>query len=271
MSLRITAVPSLAGYFRKFLQRMAWDTHSHSRLALSSALTRPSAPLAYTLRSHPHPRKSLDFTNLWPPNTTSDASAWDTYWENQIDSRWLGLSDMFCSDGELVDAMRAEGFETVFCVGAGISLEPHALAAAGFDVTALDLSPLAVSTSEAVRPTPAFLEHALEKRPIRPGGRLRFIVGDLRDTSLCPGPFDVIVERRTLQLFSEQERSVAIQAVAGRLAAHGIFFSHCHDGRSGPGQGRHFSKPWFEQQRWTVWDGRSPIEGRVVRFLTSTG
>jgi len=40
--------------------------------------------------------------------------------------------DLFCDDGPLVDAMRVNGFSSILCVGAGISLEPRALAAAGF-------------------------------------------------------------------------------------------------------------------------------------------
>jgi hypothetical protein len=56
-----------------------------------------------------------------------------------------GFVHMFCEDWELVGAMRANGMKTVLCVGNGISQEPRALAWAGFDVTALDLSPLATS------------------------------------------------------------------------------------------------------------------------------
>jgi hypothetical protein len=68
---------------------------------------------------------------------------------------------------------------SILCVGAGISGEPHALAAAGFD---------AMVPSE-------FLEG-------------RTVAGDLRDVTICPGPYDVIIERKTLQLFAEHRQSV---------------------------------------------------------------
>jgi hypothetical protein len=50
------------------------------------------------------------------------------------------------------------------------------------------------------------------------------VAGDLRDVTICPGPYDVIVERKTLQLFAEDEKSAAISAVAQRLGPRGIFF-----------------------------------------------
>jgi hypothetical protein len=47
--------------------------------------------------------------------------------------------------------MSASGLRTVLCAGNGISPEPRALAAAGFDVTALDFSPAATRLA-SIRP-----------------------------------------------------------------------------------------------------------------------
>ena len=81
-----------------------------------------------------------DYSWLFPPNTVTDAAAWDSHWAEYVNHGAVGLVEMFCSDGELVDAMSACELRSVLCVGSGISQEPRALCAAGFDVTALDLS-----------------------------------------------------------------------------------------------------------------------------------
>jgi hypothetical protein len=65
-----------------------------------------------------------------------------------------GFVDLFCDDRPLVDAMRVNGFSSILCVGAGISLEPRALAAAGFQVTALDLSPFAIGIAQQATAPP---------------------------------------------------------------------------------------------------------------------
>jgi hypothetical protein len=77
-----------------------------------------------------------EFSWLFPPRTLVDPAAWDQYWHDQVSHGVAGFVHMFCEDGELVDAMRANGMKTVLCVGNGISQEPRALAWAGFDVTA---------------------------------------------------------------------------------------------------------------------------------------
>jgi hypothetical protein len=42
--------------------------------------------------------------------------------------------------------------------------------------------------------------------------------------------YDVVIDRKTPQLYPHKERPTAINAVANRLASRGIFLSHCHDG-----------------------------------------
>lgn len=209
---------------------------------------------------------------LFPPATVTDSGAWDRYWKMQLDHGVAGFVHMFCDDGDLVDAMVANELRTVLCVGSGLSFEPRALAAAGFEVTAIDLSPLAVQVVEGTEPPSELLSRLLGGRAFRPGGSLRFVTGDLCDSTLCAGPFDVVVERRTLQLFSETERPTALRAVANRLALRGIFYSHCHDGGWKPPAPRnHATEGWFVQERWALWKGQTAIEGRIAWLFTTTG
>jgi hypothetical protein len=94
----------------------------------------------------------------------------------------------------------------------------------------------------------------------------------LADPTLCPGPFDLIVERRTLQLFPEEERPAALQALANRLACPGLFFSHCHDGGwRPPAQPTHANEAWFAAQGWPRWQPGRPIQGRMAHLFMSTG
>ena len=103
-----------------------------------------------------YPRKSDDaFSWLRPPATMVDPQAWDKFWRDRITHGVAGYVDMFCDDGTLVDAMRTSGFQTVLCVGNGLSQEPRALASAGFGVTALDLSPLAAEANQGASPPPS--------------------------------------------------------------------------------------------------------------------
>ena len=213
-----------------------------------------------------------DYSWLMPPDTVIDPAMWDKYWRDQITHGVAGFSDMFCDDGELVDAMRASRFRTVLCVGNGLSQEPRALAAAGFDVTALDLSPFAAEAANQAAPLDDHLVDLLDGRSLSPEGRLEFVTGDLNDADVCRGPFDVVIERRTLQLFRQHDLPAALQAVASRLAARGIFFSHCHDNRwRPPGRPRHACEDWFAAQGWPRWQDEGPVSGRVAWLFVSTG
>ncbi len=113
---------------------------------------------------------------------------------------------LFSDDGELVDTTRSSALYTVLCVGNGISQEPRALAWAGFDVTALDLSPYATKVASEVVPPPEFLAQLVGGRSGGLNGNLKFVVGNLCDLACCPGPYDVIIELLTLQLYSEEYR-----------------------------------------------------------------
>jgi hypothetical protein len=51
----------------------------------------------------------------------------------------------------------------------------------------------------------------------------------LLDPTVCPGPFDVVVERRCVQWFGDHERGGALSALSRRLGEVGIFLSECLD------------------------------------------
>ncbi len=209
---------------------------------------------------------------LLPPPTLVDPAPWDRYWRDQFTHGVAGLADMFCDDGALVDAMRAYGLQTILCVGNGISQEPRALASAGFDVTALDLSPMATDMAQQAAPPGEYLAGLIGGQSQGSTGQLHFVVGDLCDEAVCRGPFDVVIERRTLQLYPENERPNALLAVASRLASPGIFFSQSHDGGwRPPAPRRHFSEKWFAEQGWQRWHGETPLSGRVAWLFTTTG
>jgi len=192
---------------------------------------------------------------LLPPRNMRDPAAWDRYW-NGLLSHGIGpgLNDMMAGDPETVRAMAEMGLKTVLCAGSGISQEPRALAEAGFEVTALDLSPVAVKLAQAWDFGPADLARFLAPEQGKTTGSARFIVGDLLDLALCPGPFDMIIERCTLQNFPDEERARALDALIARLTTNGVFLSQCHDGGWRPDREPfHATRQLFAERGWTIW------------------
>jgi hypothetical protein len=216
----------------------------------------------------------VNIEDLQPPSDLHSSEPWDTYWRLHHQTGLLGFSEMFVDDRELVRVMEARGFRSVLCVGSGLALEPHALAAAGLRVTMLDISRTAVAAMRAAALEPGMFSRILDASQLQPGGTLECVAGDLTDTTVCPGPYDVVIERRTLQLFPEAERGAALAAVAARMNPNGILFTHAHDGRGGPGRPRtHFVEPFFEQcgfTRHSVESSKSATGRTAITFL-STG
>lgn len=215
---------------------------------------------------------SEDFKWMFPPSTVVDPVAWDRYWQDQLSHEVAGFVHLFVDDGELVDAMRANELSTVLCIGNGISQEPRALAWAGFDVTSLDISPFATKVASEAAPPDDFLARLVGGRSGGQNGRVEFVVGDLGDQACCPGPYDVVIDRKTLQLWPDADRPTAVQAVASRLASRGIFFSQSHDGGWKPtAPRRHAVEPWFAAQGWEFWRRDVALTGRVAWLFTTTG
>jgi len=158
-----------------------------------------------------------------------DARFWDAWWNDHISKGDAGrflfpmieaplvkhrgiYFDVANSDTLLIAVMAEYGLRSVLCAGSGLSQEPRALAQAGFDVTALDLSRTALDFARSFEFGPNHMFRFYGPAAERTCGRLDFVVGSLLDMAACPGPFDVIIERRTVQQFAEQDRSTALQA-----------------------------------------------------------
>ena len=127
------------------------------------------------------------------PPETKDAEFWDRWWRERH-SECSPDGDMFPQfhqvpfDGErgnlsylprdnddlLAAVMYEYGLGTVLCAGNGVSQEPRALAAAGFDVTALDISPVAVNCAKGCNDDRGLDFCSSEMR--RRGGRVEFVV-----------------------------------------------------------------------------------------------
>lgn len=195
-----------------------------------------------------------DVSWLYPPVGPADVPAWDHYWSEQV-RHGLGPSifDMCSDDRNLVHVMNIEGMRNILCAGNGISQEPRALAHAGFQVLALDTSPQATELAQRFEFIKGCFEFFCNADMERAGGNLNFVVGDILDPAICPGPFDVIIERRTAQIFPSDNRGAVLSALAARLGPNGIFLSHSHDGGwKPPAEPRHFTEAWFRKNQWVI-------------------
>ena len=212
---------------------------------------------------------------------------------------------MMSSDPHLVGLLRGRSARTILCVGNGLSSEASSLALHGFDVVALDISAVPADLRLAglqhpghpARRIPEFALsddgvvtfggsdpidpelcppiHRSAEHPNRGGGSLSSVSGDLMDPELCPGPFDVVIERRTVQLFPQAERPAALERLVARLADHGAFVSHEHRGCWRPGDSRtHFAETWLKERGFALdaWSSGMPAaEGRIARLMFSSG
>jgi hypothetical protein len=215
-----------------------------------------------------------EFRWLDLPEDLLDPNGWDRYWNDQI-SHGYGppIFDMWCNDRPIIKAMSEHAMKRVLCAGAGISLEPRVLAAAGFDVVALDFSPRALEIARAFRPDDTILRGFFDRSSLRPGGHLEYVVGDILDSAKSPGPFDVIIERRTAQNYQEPELDRIMNALVARLSPQGVLFTHCHDGSwRPPAKRRHVTGDWCRAHGWPVWNGKeAKPDGRVAWLVTTTG
>ena len=219
--------------------------------------------------------KAPDLSWLNPPADLLDAAAWDQYWKEQIEHGITPqMYDFCCREADLVRAMNSAGMKSVLCAGNGMSHEPRILAMAGFDVVALDISPLAIELARKCLLPPQALAFYCGAEMQAPGGRVEFALGNILDPAVCPGPFDVIIERRTAQVYLRHNIGAVMEALARRLGPDGILLSHSHDGSwKPPAPRRHYVESWFQDNQWIEWtwsDGPKPA-GRVAWLVTSTG
>jgi SAM-dependent methyltransferase len=219
------------------------------------------------------------FEQLQPPRDMHDPAAWDRYWDNHFANQQTAglavmMAEMFSSVRDVARVMKAAGSTSILCAGHGVSREAAALARAGFSVVALDLSPRAAEWCGRLVLDDASLRRFLDPEQEAPGGHVEYVVGDLTNPSVCGGPFDLIIERRTGQLFGEA-RDQALEALGARLAPRGVLLSHWHDGRWRPPSPRtHPNEQWFREHGWTILSGESAVgnrEGRAAWLLFTTG
>jgi hypothetical protein len=250
---------------------------------------------------------AMETGELRPPRDVHDGSAWDRYWTSHLKVGPVeqGFNDMMSSDDELVATLRRREARSILCVGNGMSTEALSLALHGFQVTALEISSVVCSRFAESLKEPEHLAskfpgfrvdgdvlifgdsgpipqelcpkiHRNDAHPPKAGGRLTFVCGDLSDPAMCAGPFDVVIERRTVQLFPEEERETALDRLAARLSERGMFVSHMHDGGGGPGRHRpHHAREWAKARGFVVggWrDAETEVPAaRVARIHLSTG
>ena len=212
---------------------------------------------------------------FFPPEDPNDVAAWDKYWMDQV-SHGFGplLFDIFCHDRDLIQVMFDEGMKNVLCAANGMSQEPKALAVVGFQVVALDFSSVALKISTSWKLDSKGLEIFCDPKWRHEWGHLEYVVGNILDPAVCPGPFDVIIERRTSQLLPEEQKAVFLEALAKRLSPEGILFCHSHDARGGPfTETKHFSRTWFDKNNWNIWNGgpgKKP-KGQVAWLQVTSG
>ena len=221
------------------------------------------------------PESPDDESWFFPPEDVHDHAAWNRYWQNQVSHGLTPpLFDLFCNDAPLIQCLRKRGGTSVLCVGNGISQEPRALAAAGFDVTGIDLSPIAIDLAQMWEFDSEELDRFCKAEELASGGSAAFVVGDILDGSLCPGLFDAIIERRTLQLFPEQERGAALDCLISRIQPNGLFLSHCHDGRwKPPAEPVHRVERLFRDRGWPIFPRDVSLDhpGHMAWLVISTG
>jgi SAM-dependent methyltransferase len=116
--------------------------------------------------------------------------------------------------------IRAEtgGASTLLDCACGIGTQALGLAALGWQVTGSDLSPRAIERAA--------------REAARRGLAARFVVADMRLLERAlPGRFDVVLaaDNALPHLLSETDLAAALQAVAGKLAPHGLLLASIRD------------------------------------------
>jgi 2-polyprenyl-3-methyl-5-hydroxy-6-metoxy-1,4-benzoquinol methylase len=217
-----------------------------------------------------------EFSWMHPPEDPGSATGWDCYWDAHLAHQALGFADIFCEDDALARVMDRNGLRRILCAGCGVSMEPLALAAAGFEVRAVDISSHAIAIMQHVQQPDRgrLLMHFSLGDRSGADGSIQWEVGDLFDPAVCPGPYDVILERRTVQVYDDSRRDTLLAALANRLSADGIFFSQCHNGAwRPPALPVHRNEAWFRDRKWHVWNGESKNKpaGQVAWLQITTG
>jgi hypothetical protein len=178
------------------------------------------------------------------PTDVNDVEGWNYFWKYIItNDPELLLFDVFDDSDRLIPFLQELGFKTILCAGNGVSLEPFTLAYAGFDVTVLDVSTYANQYlanykigSNELKYISYFAELDRDKISIEEIQEkvksIKFVTGSIFDADICPGLFDVIITRRTVQLFNliaEEQVIKAMECLLNRLSPIGVLINHGHN------------------------------------------
>lgn len=167
-----------------------------------------------------------------PPNHAEIQSVekWEKYWHKHLSSEDIDgeLGDDLFMTIDLVSTLNKRSVKTVFCAGNGVSLEPIALAYAGFDVLAVDLSPSATRYVSSLKLDSANIKklhgvkEVIEGNIHSPGGKVEFITGSFTDERIYKQKYDAIISRKTIQLFPMDLIEKTLGIFLDNLSKNGI-------------------------------------------------
>ena len=157
---------------------------------------------------------------LPPAAKWTDAAGWDAFYRHELHRAELnGWKDRCLKPSRervIVGTFeRRPPGEHVLVIANGLSLLPRVGAELGQHCTAIDLSSAAISFLEA------YSADVLPPGRRRPGGSVSFVCGDLRVVELAPGPFSLIVSRRSLWGLVDPMLQEVIEAIDRRLEPGG--------------------------------------------------
>jgi len=205
---------------------VSWLARLRRRLRLAYALVSAGVPVFWALRFQPTRPQPL------PPSfDVFDGKAWDEFWRKQLNEHSPPLTLYHFEEPvrTVLARMRADGARSVLSVGCGICLDARAFAAAGYSVTGLDVSPVALKYARESSLPADLVSHFLDASELRPGGTVEFVQGDLFEPTCCRGPYDVVLCRDTIQYFEYAGRlPTALEAVSARLASGGLLVLTSH-------------------------------------------
>jgi hypothetical protein len=179
---------------------------------------------------------------LKAPPEEALAPLWDAFWAIDPEGGILGADLTGC----LVPIAEQRNATRILCVGNGMTLEAHALAAAGFRVDSLDISRAANTFLRELRVSKDVLESIVEEpsraartflrelkaskdveriaeEPCSENSRLPDIYeGDIRTADACSGPYDIVIARRLLYYYDFDGMDCFLDALGNRLAEAGL-------------------------------------------------
>ena len=164
---------------------------------------------------------------VYPPRENTGPESWVAYWNYQtVHHPYVFRLEHRLPD--LIRIFREREVRTILLAGNGILQDPTVFAAAGFEVTALDFSPIATNFAAAYELDEERLLFYLEGTPVDDPVPVQWITGDIFDSKACPGPYDVVMERCLSHGFKGERRIEAVESLVQRLSSKGFLVQHLH-------------------------------------------